>query len=223
MRRLDYYLPQAISQFPDAHWVKAGVAAREALAKWNSEGSVDELVAPLSSGATGATIFESRHSVRDFTSDPVPSDLLHEAVRLASYSPSVCNREPWGVYLFSGADTSRVLAHQSGNSGFGDSVPAVALVSVDLGHFAKVGERNQAFIEGGIFATSLVFALHTLGLGSCMLNLSLTTDRLDALRAEVGAPQSEVLIMMIAIGYARPDHRYAASARRVPANIIAHG
>ena len=97
----------------------------------------------------------------------------------------------------------------------------VALVSVDLGHFAKVGERNQAFIEGGIFATSFVYALHTLGLGSCMLNLSLTTDRLDALRREIGAPPSEVLIMMIAVGHPSPDHRYAASVRRTPANIIA--
>ncbi len=112
------------------------------------------------------------------------------------------------------------LSLQNGNSGFGSAVPTVALVTVDTQLFAGPGERNQGWIDGGLFSMSFVWALHGLGLDSCMLNLSLRNGRSDALRRTLDIPDYELPIMMIAIGYARPGHRVARSPRRPIDEIV---
>lgn len=136
------------------------------------------------------------------------------APRCAASSPSVCNRQPWKVRVFEGADVADMLKYQNGNRGFRENVPMLAVISVELAHFSGAGERNQAWIEGGIFSSSLVWVLHALGLESCMLNLSITNAAADALRTAAGIPASEVPIMMIAFGYGAEGHRVARSPRR---------
>lgn len=225
LRRLEALLPQALSRMPQANFVSAAVSAREALLKWNADASISDEVSPPgrtvpSSYAEVTDFFSSRHSVRDFDEKPVDRSLIHEAVRLAGLSPSVCNRQPWHVRLYHGAHASRILRYQNGNQGFGANVPTVALITVELSHFAGAHERNQAWIEGGIFSTSLMWALHGLGLSSCMLNLSIRASEAKRLRQAAGAADSEVPIMMIAIGHPRDGYRIARSPRRSSEQII---
>lgn len=224
MERLDALIPIAKGANPDATFVHAAESARGALVAWNSGGGVDEEVAPVvepsDRGIDVDRFFSTRHSVRDFAPEAVSTDEIRRAVELAALSPSVCNRQPWKLRQFFGEQVARVLAHQNGSRGFAHCIPALLLVSVDLGNFAGAGERNQAWIEGGIFSASLAWALHGIGLNSCMLNLSLTTALADALRVEVGMPGSEVPIMMIAVGHGRVGHRVARSPRRRSSEII---
>lgn len=224
LARLDALIPRASEAGPKAPFLEAAKSAREALIVWNSGGEADEIVAPVAEspdrGAGVAQFFATRHSVRDFSEDSVSRQDICRAIELAAFSPSVCNREPWGVRLFFGDDVPKVLAYQNGNLGFTNCIPAVALISVELGLFVGAGERNQAWIEGGIFASSMVWALHGIGLESCMLNLSITTEVADRLRAAVGMAPSEVPIVMIAVGYGRSGHRVARSPRRSAANLI---
>ena len=194
-------------------------SAHEALRAWNERGFITEEVAPAARSAGcglnhADQFFRSRHSVRDFDTTEVYDSTLAHAVDLAICSPSVCNRQAWQVRFFRGDAVARVLAHQNGNSGFTHVVPVVALVTVDTRLFSGPGERNQPWIEGGIFSMSFVWALHALGLASCMLNMSLTNSRVDSLRNEFGIDDCELVIMMIAIGHARRGHRIARSPRR---------
>ncbi|WP_162246669.1 nitroreductase family protein [Microbacterium sp. Root53] len=220
--RLERLLPLAEAQDPNAPYVRFGREALEALKLWNESGVIDDRIAPPRSVARTESLepsvspqfFQSRHSVRHFAAEPVDRALLDEAIILAAQSPSVCNREPWRIRIYDGADVQRLLAHQNGNRGFTSDVPALALITVDLGMFTGLGERNQPWIEGGIFSSTFVWALHSLGLSSCMLNLSLETRAADALRAEAGVSAGEVPIMMVAIGWASENHRVARSGRR---------
>ncbi len=224
LARLETLIPVAQHANPDAAFVRAAESARDALASWNSGGGPDATVAPVAeSGDRGIDVdrfFRTRHSVRDFAKEAVSAEKIRRAVELAAFSPSVCNREPWKLRQFFGEDVARILIHQNGNRGFAQCIPALLLVSVELGYFAGAGERNQAWIEGGIFSASLVWALHGIGLDSCMLNLSLTTSMADDLRTAVGMPESEVPIMMIAVGRGRTGHRVARSPRRTVAQLI---
>lgn len=220
LSRLNRLIPLGEEVAPNASFVTAAVAARDALVQWNSTGVTDDAVAPIAHipedhGCDDpSAFFTSRRSVRHFSSVVVDLDTIHEAIRLAAHSPSVCNRQPWKVRLFSGEDAVRVLRHQNGNAGFTENIPLLALVSVEISHFFGPGERNQAWIEGGIFASSLVWALHGLGLQSCMLNLSITNQKADSLRRDSGMSSSELPIMMIAIGHGARSHRVARSHRR---------
>jgi len=212
-----------------AHEAAYAISAREAqsaLRVWNHGGPLDDGVAPHAVAQETHALpdptafFLSRHSVRNFVPEPPSADILAEATRLALSSPSVCNRQPWFVRYYAGAEVTEILRHQNGNRGFSTNVPTLALVSVDVELFGGSIERNQAWIEGGIFSSSLVWAFHALGLESCMLNLSMTTRSADALRRAAGMSDSELPIMMIAIGSAAPGHRRARSSRRHLTEVV---
>jgi nitroreductase len=219
-------LAQLLPMVPaDAEYAVNGVSALEALRLWNSEGVVADDIAPICGTSVHddsdpLSLFRTRHSVRDYSDRAVSSELLRSVVEAAIRSPSVCNRQAWKVRFFEGDEKDAVLRHQNGNRGFGENAPVVALVTVDARLFTGAGERNQGWIEGGIFSMSLVLALHSLGVDSCMLNLSLTNRSLRRLRATVGAESNELPIMMIAIGYGSEGHRRARSPRRQVAEVI---
>lgn len=204
-------------------------SAQQALRQWNTEGVIANDIAPVTDQkgrreiCDPDTFFRSRHSVRDFNSAVVSDEVLSHAVSLALQSPSVCNRQAWLIRFYRGADVTRVLAFQNGNSGFTHVVPVVGLVTVDARLFAAPGERNQPWIEGGIFSMSLVWALHALGLDSCMLNMSVRNEKASALRHEFGLADNELVIMMIAVGHARVGHRVARSPRRELEEVIISG
>ena len=43
---------------------------------------------------------KTRNSVRDFSSDNVPNELVQEALTIAKFAPSVCNRQGWKMHLY---------------------------------------------------------------------------------------------------------------------------
>jgi len=158
--------------------------------------------------------FKARHSIRNFSSKPVDIDFIRQAVEMARQSPSVCNRQSWRVYVYSDpADKERVLKFQNGNRGFGEQIDKVLLVTSDLQTFLSVGERNQCWIDGGMFSMSLVYALHSLGLGTCCLNLNVLSGVDLELRKKAKVGESESMIMMIAVGHI-PDQLLVAQSHR---------
>lgn len=162
----------------------------------------------------------SRHSIRQFSTAPVDPAMIERAVVLAQRTPSVCNRQAPRVHVFTDpVDRARVLACQRGNSGFGDQATAALVVTVELESFFSVAERNQAWIDGGMFAMSLVYALHSLGLGTCCLNWSVEKEW-DAYLHQVAAiPESQVVIMEIAVGHL-PERFTVAQSTRKPLDEV---
>ena len=162
-----------------------------------------------------AAFFGSRHSVRDFTDEPVDVSQLETAVRMAQRTPSVCNRQAWRVHVARDpALKEKLLALQNGNLGFRSQIACALVVVCDLRHFVTVGERNQAWIDGGMFAMSLVYALHSLGLGTCFLNWSVTEEVDRKLRPLLQVTEHDVIITMLAVGHLPERFRVAHSQRK---------
>lgn len=157
----------------------------------------------------------ARRSVRDFSPEPVPRELIQQAVQVAALSPSACNRQPNKVILIEGReDIDRALSFQNGNRGFGHKVPLLAVLVVDSTGYFDGSERNQTYVDGGLFAMSLMFALRAQGLGSCSLNWCVTpaTDR--AFRRLGHVKDQETVVMMLAIGYPPEGVTVPLSPRR---------
>lgn len=169
-----------------------------------------------------STFAHARYSIRQFDSDrAVSRQTIESAVAMAIKTPSVCNRQTWKVYSYSDRDTKkRILAHQNGNRGFGDSASQILIVTSDLNYFMTPAERNQCFIDGGMFAMSLVYALHSLCVGTCCLNWSADYKRDLALKAEAEIPQAESVIMMIAVGHLPDNFVVASSPRKKLSEIV---
>lgn len=169
--------------------------------------------------------FSTRRSVRTF--DPIRSVSVEEvrrAIELALSTPSVCNRQAWRVHLYTNQeDISRVIRHQNGNSGFGNAVPALAVITVDTRLFAGPGERHQRWIDGGLFAMSFAYGLHSVGLASCMLNWSMKNGASTELRSSASIDDYEDVVMLVAIGHTEANFRVARSPRRaIDAVLNAH-
>lgn len=169
--------------------------------------------------------FCARHSTREFADRPVPAEVVRQAIQTARKAPSVCNRQAWRVHLFADRNSvADVLRYQDGNSGFGHAVPVVALVTMDVEHFQGIRERNQGWIDGGLFSMGFVLALHAKGLVTCCLNMCISPETDQKLRRHVGFKASEAPVMMIAIGYPLADYLVPSSRRKdVDDILVVHG
>ena len=155
---------------------------------------------------------QTRRSIRHFTGEPVSPDVIHNAVTHALKSPRVCNRESRRVYAaYEPTLRDHVLSYHHGNRGFGHKLGAVLVVTVDLREFDMIGERNQGWIDGGLFAMSLMYALQAARLGSCPLNWSEDCEHDQVFRNEFNIPDNEVIITLIGVGHIPETIEVAAS------------
>jgi len=162
----------------------------------------------------------SRYSIRNFTPETVDSGLIEKAVGIAQKTPSVCNRQTSRVHILRGAKKGRILEIQMGSRGFGECIDVVLVMTSDRRAFTTVGERNQCWVDSGMFAMSVIYALHSLGLGTCCLNWSLTSDRDQQARQVFSIDDSEAISMIIAVGHIPETLKVAASPRLPVAEVM---
>ena len=156
----------------------------------------------------------ARHSIRNFSSEAVSKNLVEKAIAIAQRTPSVCNRQPWHVYGFSEKQAiSDALKFQNGNNGFAENIQVLLVIAGDLSAMMSSAERNEIWVDGGMYSMSLVYALHALGLGTCCLNLCHNASEENGLRAMVNMVPHHSPIMMIAVGHI-PDTLYVAHSQR---------
>lgn len=187
-------------------------------------GGVDALTAETLfpfDGEVAQRFLLSRRSVRQFDGRPVSEELLQRAVRIAQQAPSVCNRQSARVFASNDREKmTEMLRFQNGNRGFGDRLGAVIVIASDMRAFTSMGERNQCWVDGGIFAMSLALALHSLRVGACMLNWSVEPGRDRALRRCLGIDDNYAIITMMGAGHPPGQFVVAASPRRSTDSIL---
>lgn len=144
----------------------------------------------------------NRVSIRDFSEEKVNPELIKEAIKIAQKSPSVCNRQSVRAYIVNDEtmlmNTQKIL---TGTRGFDHLIKQVIILTSDLSSFINIGERNQCYIDGGIFLMSLLYGLQSLGLGACTLNWSVEKNKDKALRNICKIDNAENIIALIAVGH----------------------
>lgn len=162
----------------------------------------------------------NRFSVREYSSETVAQDSLDRVYELAMKTPSVCNRQATRIHQITDPNLiAQALRIQGGFSGY--AVPPVLLfVASDIRAFMNDGERNEPFVDGGLFAMSLLYALEAEGLAACPLNamFSLKTDK--ATRKLLDIPDNELPVMYIAVGHFPDEVPVCRSARKTVDEIL---
>jgi nitroreductase len=157
----------------------------------------------------------SRKSIRNFTGEKISVVLLKKAIELASNAPSVCNRQGSKVYLLQDkAIIDQVLRIQGGFGGYTDHVSQLLILTTNRNYFYTVGERNQMFIDGGMFLMNLLYALHFYKIANCPANWGKIIQEERLLNDYISLPESEKIICMIPIGVAKETFRVTLSKRR---------
>ena len=161
-----------------------------------------------------ASLVSARRSIRTFSAAPVDGGLVDRAVGLALRSPSVCNRQSARTYhVTDAALISAIVDVQGGSRGFASEIGNVLIVTAHLGAFRGARERNQCWIDGGLFAMSLLYALSYVGLGSCPLNWSADARQDRRLRQLLDIRAEDSIIMLIAFGEMHDAFAVATSPR----------
>lgn len=160
-----------------------------------------------------------RASIREFSGEPIDQSKVNNAIQIALKSPSVCNRQGWRVHWLSDKTVMRaVLAHQRG-FGYREMPEVLMCVTVSNSTFISPVERNQGFVDGGLFSMSILYGLEYEGLAAVPLNACLYSGAQKAIRQIIPVPEAEVIVMFIAVG-AFPESSKAPASSRKPLDSV---
>ena len=158
---------------------------------------------------------QARHTLRHYAEKELSMDRLRVAVDMARSAPSACNRQHSRVHVVSDRELiSTVLTLQGGNRGFGHLANKLLVVTADLEALAGIGERNDVYVNGGMFLMNLCYALYHEEIAHCILNWSKSPAEDKALRKLVGLRDSETVIALLTCGETPEEFDVAASPRK---------
>ncbi len=161
-----------------------------------------------------AELANNRYSVRNFSDQSIDPFLINSAIQISMKTPSVCNRQPWKVYIVKEKKLQKdLLIQQNGLNGFGENMDTLLVVTAKNSYFGGAEERNQGFIDGGMFSMSLLYALEHVGLAACALNADFNKKTDDQVRRLLDIKVNENLILFIAVGHYPSEFKVPMSKR----------
>ena len=146
-------------------------------------------------------LFKTRHSVRQFSKEPIPESLIEKAIGLAQTAPSACNRQAARTYVTDAKRFTNLYPENlQGAGGFIENCDKVIMITGKISAYEEY-EYKQFVVTAGIFAGYLTLALHGLGLGACVVQRSIRPDKTWAeFCQKSGVPSDEQLICLVTVG-----------------------
>ena len=157
---------------------------------------------------------QSRHAIRDFGSTPIDKKAIIRALKMCEKTPSACNRQSWHVYIVEDKEKrDKLMEIQGGVKGCEEEIQSAILVCGDIRNYA-ISERSLPYIDGGLYAMNLMYALHYEGVANIPLSMSYERKRVNKMKNVIGVPEYEVPVLLLAIGSYKEDFKVAASVRK---------
>ena len=94
------------------------------------------------------------------------------------------------------------------------------IVVSDRNFFYSVGERNQLYVDGGIFSMNLLYALHYYRIAACPAHWGHNNDKDKEIMRELSLSKSEKVICFIPIGIPKDRFKTTLSLRRANNEIL---
>lgn len=159
------------------------------------------------------SIVESRHSIRDFKSEPVNEASLKKALELAMKSPSACNRQSTRVYVLNHTDFNMIENWTGGAKTFIHMVDKMLIITGQMSAYEK-DEYFQYCISAGIFTGYLTLALEAYNIGACILQRPIISDSSwSQVSQKLNIPKDEQVVCAIAIGIPADEIKVPRSHR----------
>lgn len=148
-----------------------------------------------------ALLSQNRYSIRTFSEEDIPVQVLRDVIKYAQKTPSTCNRQTARAYLVSDKQKiMEVLRIHKGTRGFSEYINKLILVAGDLRACMGTGDRNQVFVDCGLFAMNILYGLQYKGIGACILHWSVDAKKDKILRKFINLDIHHTVVCLIAIG-----------------------
>ena len=142
----------------------------------------------------------TRRSVRAFTEEPIPEELLRQVLQAGVGAPSGGNVQPWGFVVV--RSPQRVQALRALAPGIIGQPNALIVVGLDVERAERIGGAlgpKLAWIDIGLAIQNLLLAAHDLGLGACPVG----SFHRQAVALFLDFPPHIQPVLLIALGYPR--------------------
>lgn len=155
-----------------------------------------------------------RYSIRDYGEERISDEDVISSIQLATKTPSVCNRQAWRVHYIKNQDKiSELLKIQGGLTTNGENIQGLILVTCSKEYMNGPHERNQTYIDGGLFTMTLLYSLTANNIATCPLNTDFNLDQETKIRSILDIDIPEDLICFISLGAYPEMVKYAKSPR----------
>lgn len=191
-----------------------------------------------------ADLMQRRRTVRDFSPEPVPRDLIETCIAAAGSAPSGANQQPWRFVAIADPAIKRTLREAAekeerdfyerrapdewlaalaplgtdASKPFLEIAPWLIAVFYEAYGIGPDGERQKRYYpmdSAGIATGVLITALHHAGLAT----LTHTPSPMAFLNAILGRPENERPFVLLVVGYPAPEATVPAIERKPPGAI----
>ncbi len=159
---------------------------------------------------------KARRSIRSYTGDQVPQDVLERVLEAARLAPSARNRQEWRFIVITDREKIARLAEAANGQSFVAEAPVLLAFCATRMHVMGCG------VDAGIVDTSIPFSYVTLaavaeGLGTCWLG----AFKQDEVRNLLGAPEDVLVVGITPLGY--PAEVPAPTSRKSSEEVVSFG
>jgi nitroreductase len=154
----------------------------------------------------------TRRSIRKYTSEPVPNDMLDQLLRAAMSAPSAGNQQPWQFVLVLERQKLDAIPLFHPYAEMARSASAAILVCGDM----RLEKNKGYWVQDCSAATqNILLAAHALDLGAVWVGVYPREERVEAFRKLLGIPQEVIPFAFVPVGYPGeskpPSNRYEPS------------
>lgn len=153
-------------------------------------------------------------AVRQFRDDPVPQAVVDDLLRVARWSGSARNLQPWELVVIRSRATLGALSAVEGYAGHLAGA-ALGIVLVMAGH-----DRDQETYDEGRLSERLMLAAAAHGVGSCIGWF--TGGGVGDVKELLGIPEQRLVRTALSFGYPDEAPRRSSGQGRKPLSEIVH-
>ena len=160
----------------------------------------------------------SRRSIRLYTADPVPEELVLQLLEAAMSAPSAGNQQPWQFVVITDKD---ILRQVPSCHPYAYMVPSAPLAIVVCGDLSLVTRKGYWVQDCSAATENLLLAAGGLGLGAVWLGVYPLQQRVAGLRRLLELPEHVVPLALVPVGY--PAEHKPPAVRFIPGRVHQNG
>ncbi len=142
----------------------------------------------------------SRRSIRQFTSDTIPSAQIEKILRAGFAAPTAMNRQPWTIEVVNDTTLLRQMATEL-PYGRLETAAVAFIVLGDMERTLEGDGRDFWVVDCSLMAENMMLAANAMGIGSCFTGVWPGKERADIIRKYLNIPSKYEVLGMIPMGY----------------------